>query len=157
MTLAATQPDSITDIKLNLVDDYYDLDITEEGDFVTLNSFDTAILMSLLTDVRADESEIQIANQRRGWLGNLFNTVINYEIGSKLWLLDQSRNNQLNLNRGIGFAQDSLLWLVTDNHCTDIKVTGQLTLNGIQLNIIISRVNDVTETSYILWENSIYI
>jgi len=135
---------------------YYDLEVDTDGDLKSIDSLDTATLMSLLTDSRATGEEIQEAGQRRGWWGNLFNDDPTFEIGSKLWLdTNQGRITQLTLNNINDKALLCLEWLKTDNLVKDIEVTSALTgSNKIQLNIKFFIESNILEKSFILWENS---
>ena len=126
------------------------------GDFLTNDSFDTSLTISLFGDKRADPSEVSAVQNRRGWWGNPFNTDdIDFELGSKLWLLHQARATSETLNKAIDYAKESLQWLVTDGHAQRVNVSGNLSRNNIQLVITIFRESGVTETRYYdLWENT---
>lgn len=126
------------------------------GDFLTNNSFDTSLTISLFGDRRADPSEVPIVQNRRGWWGNAFNTDdIEFELGSKLWLLYQERATPATLNKAVSYAREALQWLVDDQHAQRINVSGVLSQNNIQLNIKIFRDSGVTETRYYdLWDNT---
>lgn len=106
----------MTDILLKKTDaDYYDFEIYK-GDFLLTDGFDTAIIISLLTDRRADSSEVSPVELRRGWFGNLIlRNIINdssIELGSKLWLLYQARQMQNTINFARNASNEALIWLV---------------------------------------------
>lgn len=126
------------------------------GDFETVNSFDTSLTVSLFGDARATESQIPQAHLRRGWWGNEFDDDFPiYQLGSRLWLLHQARNTQDTLNSAIDFTKESLQWLVDKGHAKSVEVTGQRTTNNITLAITINRGNSVVETRYYdLWDNT---
>jgi len=131
-----------------------DLTLTN-GDFTIVDSFDTSIKVALFADERADPSEVPSAELRRGWWGNQFNGDIEFELGSKLWLLNQVRNNQDTLNSAIDIAQNSLQWLVSDDHANKVEVSGIQTADNITLEVTIFRDQARVETKYYdLWENS---
>lgn len=142
------------DIKLTKTNDYWDIFLDNSGDLEGVNSIDTAIDISLFTDKRADKSEIQASELRRGWIGNLFNAIIDYKIGSKLWLIYQARNLQLTANKGVDFIKDSLKWLIEDGLVEDIKVSANRTIDNIEFNLRIIRKDNEIERIFILWENS---
>ena len=132
----------------------YDLQI-DSGDLVSNTSFETAIQMSLLTDIRADSSEVPTPERRRGWWGNVANRTEDYNIGSKLWLLDQARNTEETLNLAIDYARNSLQWLIDDNEAENIEVTGQRSGDTIRLNIVVSRSQSQVESFFFdLWQNT---
>lgn len=127
----------------------------ENGDFKTIDSFDTSITVALFGDERADSSEVPTVENRRGWWGNSFGEDPEFQLGSKLWLLNQNRRTQETLNKAITIAQNALQWLIDDGHAESVDVTGAFTDDGIGLTITIFRSNAVTETRFFdLWNNS---
>lgn len=128
----------------------------ENGDFKTVDSFDTSLTIALFGDQRADASEVPIAENRRGWWGNEVNTEdVEFQLGSKLWLLEQSRATPATLNLAIGYARDATQYLVDDGFAEGIEITGKIERNGITLTITILRNSGVTETRYFdLWNNT---
>lgn len=127
----------------------------ENGDFKTIDSFDTSISIALFGDARADSSEVPAVERRRGWWGNNFGEDPEFQLGSKLWLLNQNRRTQETLNKAITIAQSALQWLVDDGHAKNVEVSGAFTENGIGLTITIFRGSAVTETRFFdLWNNS---
>lgn len=145
-----------TDIELLYRPDrkYYDLEITENGDLKHDNSFDTGLNLALATDGRADVSEVSRPEQQRGTIVDLFTDRRN---GSKLWLIEQSRNDNSAVNRAIDYARNALKYFVDFNYVKEIKVTGIRTADGIQLNINVFGLNGIVDRyKYNAWENSIY-
>lgn len=135
--------------------DTYDLFLGPDGDLASTNSFETALLMSLFGEKRASISEMPIAQNRRGWLGNTFGDIEGFEMGSKLWLLDQARLTQDTLNLAITYAKDGMRWLVDFEHLERVRVTGEIIDNNIRLDITLLRSEAISETrSFFLWENT---
>ena len=133
----------------------YDFNFRDDGDFELDNTFDTAIQMSLLTDKRADASEVVQPELRRGWWGNLLNENQDYEIGSKLWLLFQARKTTDNLNKAIDFTRECFDWMVEDGYTQAVNVDGVILEQGFQLNISFVREdNKVEKPLYELWETA---
>jgi phage gp46-like protein len=56
-------------------------------------------------------------------------------VGSKLWLLDQSRKNQDALNKAQQWVTDCLQWIITDGHAKTITVIPEFIADGIQLKV----------------------
>lgn len=144
--LALTQDEDTKIFDLSLVN----------GDFKIIDSFDTSLQVSLFADARADASEVPASERRRGWWGNQFINSLVSDLGSKLWLLEQSRRTQSVLNSAIDFARISLQWLVDEGHADDVEVSGVfLNTSGIRLTITIFRDQSRVETKfYDLWENT---
>ena len=88
-------------------DNIYDISF-ENGDFKLTDGFDTAIVLSLFTDARADSSEVSEPILRRGWIGNEQNENEDDNFGSKIWLLEQARTNEDTSNRSTTYSQDAL-------------------------------------------------
>ena len=127
----------------------------ENGDFKTIDSFDTSITVALFGDERADSSEVPAVERRRGWWGNKFGDEPEFQLGGKLWLLNQNRRTSETLNKAVTIAQNALQWLVDEQHAKSVDVTGEFTESGIGLTITIFRSSAVTETRYYeLWNNS---
>jgi len=134
--------------------DYYDFAI-ENGDFKSTDGLDPAILMSLLIDARADASEVPEPSLRRGWIGNEQNEDEDYQVGSKLWLLDQARANQQSLNKGIDAIQNGLAWMIEDQLIKGLRVDGTLVQENILYNVGFIRFNNtIFNQQFLLWENT---
>lgn len=126
----------------------------ETGDFKLVDGFETALAMSLFCERRADESEVPVVENRRGWWGNEVGPE-GFEIGSKLWLLDQARRNQQALNKSEDYSRESTEWFITDGYLVNIDTSARFIENGLDLKIDFNRSNSATESrSYQLWENT---
>lgn len=145
-----------TDIELMYRDEkgYYDLDITTNGDLKVDNSWDTGLNLALLTDGRADKSEVTRPEKQRGTIVDLFTTKRN---GSKLWLLEQARNDNGAVNRAIDYCKNALKYFIDEDFVKTIYVNGQRTSNGIVLYIeVFGKDGEVDKYRYDAWNNSIY-
>lgn len=146
------------DIKLTLQPgDYYDITLDDQGDIAKVTGLESALLMSLFSEVRADKSEVGDPARQRGWWGNLLNPIQNYQIGSKLWLLEQSRVNYDTQNRALDYAEDGFKWLVEDGIADSITVDTSMNANNskIYLTIVIYRPQDIVlNYSYSLWQGT---
>ena len=133
---------------------YSDIQIASDGDIETDDFFDTAMSISLFSDRRANESEVQNSFLRRGWIGN--ESTPGIEIGSKIWLYEQARLTRTTLNDIATVARESLQWMVEDGYAISIDaVDAVLYNNGIRLEITITRANSKVEKRfYDLWENT---
>jgi phage gp46-like protein len=132
----------------------YDAKIGFDGDFETADSFDTSIIVSLLSDRRASESEVRESHKRRGWIGN--EHTPGFEYGSKLWLFDQSRLTRSIMSSIADAAREALLWLVSDDHAVAIRNTSlSMTTTGVTLEVTIERDSSHVEKRYFdLWQNT---
>ena len=129
----------------------YDAQIGPDGDFVTADSFDTAIIVSLFSDQRADEATVPLPERRRGWVGD--ETTPDFQIGSTIWTFSQSRLTRSTLN-GISDAMRAALeWFVADGLAAAIvEASAVSTVTGINLEVRIERTNSRVEKRHFdLW------
>ena len=133
---------------------FYDLKIGFDGDIETADSFDTYILVALFTDKRADASEILDPLRRRGWIGN--EHTPGFEMGSKLWLFEQSRLTRTVANQIQAEAVNALQSLVDEDLAVSVQgVELDITDDGITLVVAIERSpSRVEKRHFELWNNT---
>ena len=132
----------------------YDL-VLGDGDFNSVDGFETAIATSYFTDSRAPSVQVQAAQNRRGWVGNILYADIERELGGLLWVLDQARITDDTLNLAKTFAQDSLAWMVEDGIARNVAVSVEKA--GYRTIKILTNVTtlDNTVLRYVtLWKNT---
>lgn len=151
------------DIKLFNVSDsadllgYFDIDIDTDGDLKKEDGFDTNIIMSLFCERRATVDEVVEPLLRRGWWGNTISDEPGFEIGSKLWLLEQSRLTTGTVALAQQYGQEATNWLVTDSFLKSINVSSVPTYSSgspkIELRIDLIRKDNKVEFKYFsVWE-----
>jgi phage gp46-like protein len=134
---------------------HYDIQMDANGDIATEDFFDTAILVSLYGERRADASEVALSQMRRGWIGN--ESTPGKEIGSKIWLYEQSRITRTVLLGIADAARECLEWLVEDGYAISIDnvVAVPYGVDGIRLEIAITRPNSKVEKRfYDFWDST---
>jgi len=147
----------MTDIKTDIAlapdfEGVYDIGIGPDGDLIPVYGFETSIIMSVLTESRADSSEIASELRRGGWSGNESGDVEGFEVGSKLWLSYQARQTIEEKNKIIDNVRDALSWYVP-RYAALINVDATLTTSGIQLEVEIVRLTGKIEKVFFrLWE-----
>jgi phage gp46-like protein len=130
------------DLKLTAdANDVYDIGFTSSGDLEMTDGLETAILMSILCEKRTDASEIINPKYRRGDWSNELNDVEGYEVGSKLWLLDQARVNQESFNVGLDALQEGFEWMLEDDLVKSVEIDGEFDSN-ISYDIDITKQDD---------------
>lgn len=140
-----------TDVELNTDNGYYDISF-ENGDFKKIEGFDTAIWISIFTDARASESQVEEPHRRRGWIGNENNPV---ELGSLNWLYEQARLINATVNGIVDSTQRALQWLIDFNYATRVEVVPIRGNTQLEADITIFRSDNVVETSRLeLWNNT---
>lgn len=98
----------------------FDLAI-EGGDLVSDDGLQTAVLLSLYTDRRAeaDDELPDDGSDRRGWWCDAFS---NRPHGSRLWLLWREKELDRVLRRAEEYATEALGWLIDDDIATSVEV-----------------------------------
>lgn len=95
----------------------------------TGDDLSTAILISLFTDriAEPDDAITDGTNDPRGWWGDQFSTV---PIGSRLWLLDRSKQTQETLQRAYDYIVEALQWMIDDGVVAKFDVRVEWTKAG---------------------------
>lgn len=142
------------DAVLTQVHGGWDFSIGDDGDIATQDFFDTAILVSLFTDARADASQILRPEDRRGWIGN--EQTPGFEQGSLLWLYYRSRRTRTVRNGIADAARRSLQWMVEEGYAVAVRAETLLSEpNGLDLRVEIEKPNgDLSVFLVPLWENT---
>lgn len=105
-------------------DNNFHFRIAENGDLERDETFHSSINVSLFSDRRADSSEVEQSQKRRGWEGDEFLRLEDYAIGSKLWLLEQARNTIATKNKAVEIVRNALQHYIDTDYCDRIEVTG---------------------------------
>ena len=114
------------DVKIIWDDDFFEGDILYDGgDLVREEGLETAVLMSIYTDRRADNDDVlpdPKSFDRRGWWGDQETEFEDDKIGSKLWLLERSKATEENLSLTRLYLEECLEWMLEDDVIQDIEV-----------------------------------
>ena len=98
-------------------------DLAAEGaDLATDEGLDTAVILSLFCDARADPSEIPDGSDPRGYWADYYADHAGDQTGSKLWLLAREKQLPETARRAQEYAQDALAWLVEDGVAASVAV-----------------------------------
>jgi len=127
-----------------LEDTTFDL-VIENKQFVTVDSFETAIYYQMFTNKRASRFQVSTPRERGGWLGDLI-TKPGYEAGSYLYTKAQSRNTQTDKNE---IAEYTKLCLKYFRKYGAKRITAEIIGDNIAGTIELS--NDTTLKYNSLW------
>lgn len=143
------------DVRLVRKDDgLFDLQVSNNV-LETVDGFETAIIVSLLTDARAPSSAVQTPSRRRGWVGNVLNAASGRQLGSRLWLYKQARLTDAVLNNITVAAQESLNWMIEDGIAKSVAATAlKNDLRSVTVNIVITTVKGKEERYAVLWRQT---
>lgn len=135
-------------------DGIFDLVIDEAAaDFGVTEGLESAILVSLFSDRRADESEVPNPMQRRGWIGNTIASTPTDNHGSGLWLYEQRRMTQEIANAVRMESEQCLQWMVEENLAAWVEAGIGMRPSRRQLDIVVTlhfRNGTNSQRSYVL-------
>ncbi|TJZ78796.1 phage GP46 family protein [Chitiniphilus eburneus] len=98
-----------------------------EGD-----ELDTAVLLSLFTDRRAEPGD-DVEGDPRGWWGDAI--PIGDEravpLGSRLWLLAREKQTASTLRRAEAYGREALQWLIDDGHARALDIAASAPRTGL--------------------------
>jgi phage gp46-like protein len=109
-----------------------------ENDLATDEGLETAVMQSLFTDRRDDESG------KGGWWADTFPVVDGDRWGSRLWLLNRVKKIQSTLDLAAEYAKEALAWLVTDGVAEKVDSSAIFEGDGYVLFISITRPTGVS-------------
>lgn len=130
-----------------LNDSTFDI-VVENGNFKKVDSFETAIYFQVFTNKRATKYQVSTPRNRGGWMGDLI-TKPDYEVGSYVYIKEQSRNTQLDFNEIVEYAKLALKYF-RNFGVKNIDVT--LFENTISFKLTVE--NDTTLKYNTLWRNT---
>ena len=133
----------------------FDVKIGFDGDLETEDSFDTALIVSLFTDARANSADVPDPSRRRGWIGN--EHTPEFEMGGTLWVhLEQGRMTGSTMRKIEDAARGALQWLLDEDLITAItNVVVEGSIDRVTLNLTIERSPGRTERRHFtLWSNT---
>ncbi len=112
-----------TDIKVKFSDKFVGDFTLIKGDLEREEGIGTAVLMSLFTDRRADESDEIDNEDKKGWWGDLVAEVEGDLIGSKIYQLMRSKSTpdiEVKLKQ---FIFEALEWMIEDGVVVENGIT----------------------------------
>lgn len=116
----------MADIKLDWDLGLLEGDLLFENNDLTMDSgLNTAVIVSLFTDRRADKNDILPdfdSKDRRGWWGDLTTDFPNDKIGSRVWLLERSKTLPEVLEKVKVYCFEALQWMIDDGVVAKIEV-----------------------------------
>jgi len=112
------------------------------------SGLDTAIIISLFSDRRAEDGDLTAGESRRGWWGDTYAVTEGDKIGSRLWLLSREKQLPQVVARAEEYAAEALAWLIEDGIAGRVDVTASVIAQGmLGLEILIYR-NDAPPARY---------
>ncbi|ELI9035880.1 phage GP46 family protein [Morganella morganii] len=97
--------------------------IAGNGDLLSGDDLQSAIMISLFTDRLAHSDDDYDDEYRRGWWAD---TATDGFIGSRLWLLRRQKLTTQVAKKAEDYAREALAWLITDGVVSDIQIRTQI-------------------------------
>lgn len=114
------------DLKLTFDDDLMEFDLSiSDGDIDMDEGLESAVFISLFTDMRARIDDSFDNNDRRGWWGDQTLPVTGDQIGSRLWLLNRSKSTLENIRLAKIYVEEALKWLVDDGVAKKVEAIAE--------------------------------
>jgi len=135
----------------------YDFSIGPDGDILTDDFFDTALLYAIFGERRASSNEVLEPQFRRGWIGNVhLYPDGDFQDGSKIWLLYQARLTRDNLNKLEDETRKALQYLVDDGLAISIdEISTVVSQNSVELITVVRRsANKIARRLFTVWDNT---
>lgn len=113
-----------------------------DSDLASDRDLTTAVLLSLLTDRRADDDDVPPSGDprdRRGsWLDQ-FADIAGDLYGSRLWLLDRAKKTNETLLQAKEYVNEALTWMIEDKVVSSIDVITESMAGGIAIAVGLQR------------------
>lgn len=113
-----------------------------DGDLASDPGMETAVLLSLFTDRRAEVDDVPPSGDerdRRGWWADEFAEVESDLIGSRLWLLDRGKRTSETPLRAKEYALEALRWTTEDRVAASVDVTIEETPSALLIAVAVQR------------------
>ena len=131
-------------------------DITRPGggNILIDDGLDTAVMISLFTNRRAEPSDKLPGNStdRRGWWGDSYAQNEGDLIGSRLWLLEGGKLTEDVVNQSRVYADEALQWMTDDGVAHSVTVETFRRDDLLCMIVTIMRSQDPASRYQRLWE-----
>lgn len=112
-----------------------------------VDGFETAILVSLFTNARADESERSDPLLRGGWWGNQLNSS-GFELGSRNWLFEREKITNNTTKAFKRYSERSLKWILESNAIQSMTIAIRPNIKIQTYIIVIFMAGRITQYNY---------
>lgn len=113
-------------------------------DLATDDGLETAVLVSLFTDRRAEADDVLPSGgtDRRGWWADAYSLRQGDPLestGSRLWLLSREKTTAQALLLAQEYAEEALAWLVADGVASAVQVAAERQGERLAIGVTIQR------------------
>ena len=114
----------MSDAALQWSPEGYRADVSVDGaDLAREDGLRTAVIVSLFTDARAQPGDIPEGDDPRGYWGDALGE--GDRTGSRLWLLDRSKQTTDVPVRAEAYASEALQWMIEDGVADRVEVSAE--------------------------------
>jgi phage gp46-like protein len=108
------------------------------------NGLLTAVILSLFSDRRAHpDDSLPSDDDRRGWWADAYADPENDLWGSRLWLLERSKQMADVLRKTEEYAREALQWMITDRVLQSMDCRAEIVRDGVRgLTVTMTRGNE---------------
>lgn len=107
-------------------------DVQLEGPYLASGKdLETAVIISLFSDRRAQPDDVVDGEDRGGWWGDTLADVQGDRIGSRLWLLRREKQTNETLTRAREYCEEALRWLLEDGVASVVTVDAEWIRMGV--------------------------
>jgi phage gp46-like protein len=113
-----------------------------DDDIASDRGLETAVLLSLFTDRRAENDDRPPsgdARDRRGWWGDEFLVPDGDRYGSRLWLLDRSKRTNETVLLAKQYSAEALAWMLEDRVAAGVDVVVETTTSALLIAVTLHR------------------
>lgn len=113
-----------------------------DDDIASDRGLETAVLLSLFTDRRAENDDRPPngdARDRRGWWGDEFLVPDGDRYGSRLWLLDRSKRTDETVLLAKQYVTEALAWMLEDRVAAGVDVEVETTASALLIAVGLQR------------------
>lgn len=105
------------------------------------DGLETAVILSIFTDRRAHADDaLPSGDDRRGWWADAYAEVEGDRWGSRLWLLDRSKQMPDVLRKAEEYTQEALRWLIEDRVVQTVQCAAEVVRDGVMgLTVVMTR------------------
>lgn len=143
------------DVTVNSITGLRDLSIGSDGDLQSVDDFSTSVDLSILTNRRANSSEVPQAINRRGWIGDLTPRVQGRKVGSKAWLFEQARRDIDTINGVRDAVQEALQWVIEEGQADRVTIDAVASgTSGVLVTVEFLVGNNLVKRYFSLWDRT---
>jgi len=113
-----------------------------DTDLASDRGLETAVLLSLFTDRRAENDDVAPSGDdkdRRGWWADELLPTEGDRYGSRLWLLDRSKRTDDVVLRAEEYVREALAWMLEDLVAESIDVGIEMNATNLLIGVTLHR------------------